>query len=137
MCEQGCPALIQTRNITVATRPLGSRRTRAQRHVSLNTVALRVQRGLCAHWPVGKRAGERHDSSANQSTRGGAKQHQQHPGAQSLQSPPAMYCSVLYCTGGKAGTADCQIAPVISFIGRLEAEGDILTCMLLVNRLCR
>lgn len=57
VCEQGCPALIQTRNITVATRPLGSRRTRAQRHVSLNTVALRVQRGLCAHWPVGKRAG--------------------------------------------------------------------------------
>lgn len=86
----------------------------------------------------GRELGQRHDSSANQSTRGGAKQHQQHPGAQSLQSPPpAMYCSVLYCTGGKAGTADCQIAPVISFIGRLEAEGDILTCMLLVNRLCR
>lgn len=46
----------------------------------------------------GRELGERHDSSANQSTRGGAKQHQQHPGAQSLQSPPPPQCTVLYCT---------------------------------------
>lgn len=86
VCEQGGPVPVQALNSSVATRPLGSRRNGAQRQVCEYSRE-RVQKGLCAHWPVGENAGAT-TWQLNQSSR---------PEAERTRLNSTPYTTVRYC----------------------------------------